>query len=574
MGGPVFECGIYEIRCPCCPGGVRTWMGRLAALIRPEIPSGFISHGKTRDELHGESEAPAMDQDNSGNLKFEVSFDRRCLKWCLIAGAAMAVLLGVAFVFFAFWTGLWGGRTETVTTTELTYLEVDSYSTLEDLSAASDVIVLGVVRERAAWGIGARAITHQFRDNVPWVVHELEVHEVFRGEVGGTIRVSTTDPVYFDGWSKMNHPPVTQLQPGDVVILYLTPVPHPGIQPADDEETDESYVAYEPVSYDNGVFNVLDDVSAVTDASEVLPRGIHPGMFTAGTVFTLAEVRRAAEPNASADPIVATSTTAGSVKPVQTPSPADGTWFLDSVDGRPLIEEREITMRITGNELEGFDGCNRYGGVLEDETPVADAAGVFSLPPLLRTEKGCFLIDHANPNAIMDQADEYISALQRGERYRVADGRLEILDGEGVTRLVFLREAPPPRQSADLRGTSWRLITDDADNDEGMTTLTFNGRLAIGSTACRDYLAWYSFEQSEGSVDFTRTSMLGSADSCSESARRREGEFRSFLSQAWEYSVSEEEGTTRLRITNSRGKTLTFEPLPPGVEVIDIVDGE
>ena len=128
-------------------------------------------------------------------------FDRRCLKWCLIAGAAMAVLLGVIFVFFAFWTGLWGGRTETVTTTELTYLEVDGYSTLEDLSAAADVIVLGVVRERVAWGIGARAVTHHFRDNVPWVVHELEVHEVIRGDVGGTIRITRTDPVYFEGWS-------------------------------------------------------------------------------------------------------------------------------------------------------------------------------------------------------------------------------------------------------------------------------------------------------------------------------------------------------------------------------------
>ena len=80
------------------------------------------------------------------------------------------------------------------------------------------------------------------------------------------------------------------------MILYLTPVPHPGIQPADDKKTDELYVAYEPVSYDNGVFNVLDDVSAVSDASEVVPRGIHPGMFTAGTGFTLGEVRRAIQP--------------------------------------------------------------------------------------------------------------------------------------------------------------------------------------------------------------------------------------------------------------------------------------
>ena len=237
-----------------------------------------------------------MNQDNSGNLKIEISFDRRCLKWCLIVGGAMAVLFGVIFVFLALGSGVWGGRTETVTTTELTYLEVDGYSTLEDLSAASDVIVLGVVREWVASGIQARAVSHEFYDNVPWVVHELEVHEVLRGDVSGKIRITRTDPVYFDGWLRTHHPPLTQLQPGDVVILYLTPVPHPGIQPAGDKKTDELYVAYEPVSYDKGVFNVLDDVSAVSDASEVVPRGIHPGMFTAGTGFTLGEVRRAIEP--------------------------------------------------------------------------------------------------------------------------------------------------------------------------------------------------------------------------------------------------------------------------------------
>ena len=503
-----------------------------------------------------------MNQDNSGNLKIEISFDRRCLKWCLIVGAAMAVLLGVTFVFFAFWTGLWGGRIETVTTTELTYLEVDGYSTLEDLSAAADVIVLGVVREWVASGIQARALSHEFHDNVPWVVHEFEVHEVLRGDVSGTIRITRTDPVYFDGWSRTNHPPLTQLQPGDVVILYLTPVPHPGIQPADGKKTDESYVAYEPVSYDNGVFNVLDDVSAVSDASEVVPRGIHPGMFTAGTGFTLGEVRRAAESSASVDLPVATTTPAGSVNPVNTASSADGIWVLDLVDGRPLIEERVITLRINGNQLEGIDGCNRYGGVFEDGTPVAGADGVFSRPPLLRTEKGCFFIDHANPNVIMDQADAYISALYEGKSYRVVDDRLEILDGEGATRLVFDGVALPGKP-VDLRGTSWRLITDDeVDNDERVTTLTFNGRMVIGSTACRDYLAWYSYAKSEGSVDFPRTSMLGSAESCSESDLRREGEYREFLSRTWEYSVSEEEGTTRLRITDSRGKTLTFEPLP------------
>ena len=266
-------------------------------------------------------------------------------------------------------------------------------------------------------------------------------------------------------------------------------------------------------------------------------------------------------PAAPDDLPVAALTPAGSAKPVHTASTGDGIWVLDLVDGLPVIEETVVTLRIIGNGLDGYDGCNRYGGVFEDETPVAGADGVFSRPPFARTEKGCFFIDHANPNVIMDQADVYISALVQGERYRVAGDRLEILDGEGATRLVFVREAPLPGQPVDLRGTSWRLITDDdVDNDERVTTLIFNGRQVTGSTACRDYLA--SYEMSEGSVRFPSKSALGSVESCSELDRRRSGEFTSFLSWAWEYSVHEEQGISRLRIRSSRGKTLTFEPLP------------
>ena len=262
---------------------------------------------------------------------------------------------------------------------------------------------------------------------------------------------------------------------------------------------------------------------------------------------------------------VAALTPAGSVKPVNTASSGDGIWVLDLVDGRPVIEERVVTLRIIGNGLDGYDGCNRYGGLsvegTEDETLVFGADGVFSRPPFARTEKGCYFLDHANPNVVMDQADAYFSALTRGERYRVAGDRLEILDGEGATRLVFVREAPLPGQPVDLGGTSWRLITDDdVDNDERLTTLIFNGRQVTGSTACGDYLA--SYEMSEGSVSFPSRSGLGSVESCSELDLRRAGEYIESLSWAWEYSVHEEQGISRLRIRSSRGKPLTFEPLP------------
>ena len=270
------------------------------------------------------------------------------------------------------------------------------------------------------------------------------------------------------------------------------------------------------------------------------------------------------------DQPVAASTPAGSVEPVNMAGPADGVWFLELLDGQPVIEEKVVTLRINGDQIEGIDGCNRYGGPVyagpkEDRTPVAgtpvaSADGVFSAPPLLRTEKGCYLTDHANPEVIMDQGDAYISALMQGERYRLAGDLLEILDSEGVVRLVLVSQALRGRPS-NLRGTSWRLVTnDDVASDERMTTMIFDGRQVTGSTACRDYHA--SYEVSEGRLRFPDTGMRGSAESCSESDRMRSGQFTDFLSWAWEYSVSDEQGSSRLRIRSSRGKTLTFEPLP------------
>ena len=160
---------------------------------------------------------------------------------------------------------------------------------------------------------------------------------------------------------------------------------------------------------------------------------------------------------------VAASTPAGSVKPVNTASSGDGIWVLDLVDGRPLIEERVVTLRIIGNGLDGFDGCNRYGGVFEDETPVAGADGVFSRPPFARTEKGCFFIDHANPNVIMDQADAYLSALVHEERdtaLRTIGWRYWTVRAQpGWYSSVRRRSQEDPSTCAAPRGVSLRTTT-------------------------------------------------------------------------------------------------------------------
>ena len=257
-------------------------------------------------------------------------------------------------------------------------------------------------------------------------------------------------------------------------------------------------------------------------------------------------------------------------RPEVTPSPSsdiglpgETAWILESLDGRPLIEESFVTLKVNEDRFGGFDGCNSYGGRPKGGAPIADADGRLSVQYPARKQRDC-----PEPEGITDQADAYISALVQGERFGIADDRLEILDSGGVIRLVFVKQAPLPGHAVELEGTGWRLLTEgDAMDGVRAPTMAFlDHRLVTGATACRSYVATYRV--SEGALRFPGTSMVRYTQSCGENARILEGEFTDFLTWAREYSVHEEGGTVRLIVRSSRGKTLTFEPLPQAVEGI------
>ena len=151
------------------------------------------------------------------------------------------------------------------------------------------------------------------------------------------------------------------------------------------------------------------------------------------------------------------------------------------------------------------------------------------------------------------------------------DKRLKILDGEGATRLVFVKQAPLPGSPTNLEGTAWRLLQEaDTDGDVRAPTMVFlDDRLITGVTACRPYAALY--RTSDGNIRFPAKSMLSRDESsCPDESRSLQYDFTDFLTWAREYSVYEEGGSSLLRIWSIRGKTLTFEPLPQIVE--DIAD--
>lgn len=270
-------------------------------------------------------------------------------------------------------------------------------------------------------------------------------------------------------------------------------------------------------------------------------------------------------PSESATPTQADEET-DSPLPTLTPTPTtqapgqlpdSSTWVLDSLDGHPLIEGTYAWIRFDRDTYGGFDGCNMFGGRTDSGTPVAGNDGSFTTPSATEST----LIGCESPEGILDQSDNYLNLLRQGERFIVENDRLEILDGAGDVRLAFLRKPPLPGQPIPLAGTAWQLVAeDDASEDVKAATLVFlDGQLAAGDTACRGYVAAY--RASRGGLAFPSRGMTEYNAECSQEMWEQEGRFGDDLSQVMEYAVNDEEGTLRLRIWTSRGRTVTFVPL-------------
>ena len=244
-------------------------------------------------------------------------------------------------------------------------------------------------------------------------------------------------------------------------------------------------------------------------------------------------------------------------------------WVLQTMYGEPVIDGTFVWLRMDGEDYGGVDGCNQYGGGNRNGRAVASADGEFDAPPSHHTLILCQV-----PHGIMEQADRYRELLRQGERFRIEDDRLEILDGSGQVRLGFVRQGALAGGPANLVGTAWQLVTGDgADGDVKAATIVFlDDRHAVGDTACRGYVA--SYKASGRDFNSWESGMTGYGGSllCPEESRMQEGRFTDDWSRAMEYSVSDEDGTKRLRIRTSRGRTVTLEPLAAGFKGVEGVE--
>ena len=235
-------------------------------------------------------------------------------------------------------------------------------------------------------------------------------------------------------------------------------------------------------------------------------------------------------------------------------------WLLAEVNGDPLIDDTYATLKISEDSYGGYDGCNSFGGMWTDGTPIAGPDGTFSVPETARTLQLCSGVD-----GLLEQADSYVWALREGKTFRLDGDRLEILDEADEVRLVLIRKTPLPGSPVDLIDTSWRLAEEEeVSGGARAPTLAFlSDYIAAGVTACRAYVA--RFKVDDERLSFPAKSMTGTTKGCDEELLELEGSYTDLLSLSDDYSVEENADGGLLRIRTRNGEVLMYEPLPPAL---------
>lgn len=257
--------------------------------------------------------------------------------------------------------------------------------------------------------------------------------------------------------------------------------------------------------------------------------------------------------------LVACGPAAANPEPTTTPgNPLAGTeWQLVSLRGDPLLEDTYISLSFKEEQLEGFAGCNHYGGGADSGGYTLTPDGKLAIPTLARTVMDC-----PEPQGVMEQEDVYFEALAAVEAYRLQNGRLTLQNASGETLLAFERIEEFAMDPAALPGTAWQLVSMDGQPplEGSLLTLAFHDeQRASGYAGCRDYV--FGYEADEDGLDLVAVAVMG--DGCgSEERLRQEGEYTTML--GWSKRFRLEDG--RLELHTVRGEVLTYEPLPDAAQ--------
>jgi heat shock protein HslJ len=132
-------------------------------------------------------------------------------------------------------------------------------------------------------------------------------------------------------------------------------------------------------------------------------------------------------------PVPTGTSPAGQPPPDLAPGDLEGvTWrlvaFIDRKGNqKSVLSEARLTIEFNGEQVSGSAGCNQFFAsyLVDGESLTFSNGGV--------KEMYC-----TSPEGIMEQEAGYLAALQSVDTYRIADGRLQMMDDQGRTVLTYV----------------------------------------------------------------------------------------------------------------------------------------
>lgn len=219
-------------------------------------------------------------------------------------------------------------------------------------------------------------------------------------------------------------------------------------------------------------------------------------------------------------------------------------WILQSMHGQKLLGDTAITLNLTEGEVSGSSGCNFYGAKY---TP--HSKNGIEINEVAHTEMACY-----ETIGIMEQEEEYISALQKATRYILDGENLFITDKQGIILLQYRLLPKFEANPEGLIGKTWRLNFADGMEVDGLGafTLWFDESTFRGTTSCRDYKGTY--QNVEDKIHIYIMEMTTDVD-CTHREQNAEGTYTSLLQFIDQYHVSQ----NRLELYTVKNDKLIYE---------------